>query len=224
MKRRFWLVTVVAAPVLLVAGMLGLASPSYAKGMTNLTISGPGLHEPITVGPDTSEPPFIHDLFAESGAALVTGEGLVRRDREAPAGELGPRYTMIYSAPGTQLVQDAYPFAAAGPMTYTPPGQVVWGTAAVASGWCMVPELLRTNLVALGVPRPTASAEPAAATSVPRSVAKVSQRADAGSGSAGTDGSASTLPWWFAAIGLAAAAGFGTGTLVARRSATRRPR
>jgi hypothetical protein len=74
-----------------------------------------------------------------------------------PAAQLGPRATITWTVPDggdvPKLIrQDAYPYAAGGPLTYMPPGQAVFA-ATTRGGWYQAPDSLRTQLIALGLPK-----------------------------------------------------------------------
>lgn len=212
-----------AVPPLVLAGVLGFASPAYAKGPTDLVIYGPGLDGPIKVGSEEGRrPPLMSDVLEASGGAQSIYETSVRRDPEPPAGELGPRYTLVFSdSGGILLVQDVYPFAAAGPVSYTLPGQIVWGELRISSGWYQTPEVLRGHLMKLGVPTPAPSSKPTSA--APRTVENASTDTAARSDAVGVPTSEPIV--WLAAVGVAAAAaGFGAGALVVRRSLRPAPR
>lgn len=124
---------VVMRPRLVVLSALLLAtflsSPAaLAKGPGQGVIDGPGLTEPLqlrdpgsrTIGPELAatvqHSGFLPQLFGG-------GDEIGRK----PVGMLGPRYTVTYTmngpGPATQVTQHVYPFAAAGPVTYMPPGQ-----------------------------------------------------------------------------------------------------
>jgi hypothetical protein len=220
---RGWLALALAVPTLVLAGVLGFASPAYAKGPTDLVIYGPGLDRPIMVGPEEDrKPPLVPDVLDASGGAQSIYQTPVQRDPEHPAGELGPRYTLVFTEPGgILLVQDVYPFALAGPLSYTLPGQIVWGDLRISPGWYQAPEALRAHLMKLGVPTPGPSSKPTSA--APTTVAKTSTGTAAQSHAVGLPTSVPIL--WLGAVGVAtAAAGFGAGALVARRSPKRTSR
>jgi len=157
---------------LLAAALLSVAPAAHAKGPTSATIEGPGLTPAVRI--DSYEPvgarPGMSDLMALTGADRVMFDQATRLAGDAPAAALGPRYTVSCRQPdehGTQtlaLSQDLYPFAAGGPLTYTPPGQRSMFTAAtVASGWYRAPHKLTAVLSALGARAPLVSPSPATA-------------------------------------------------------------
>src|SRR5215475_5889993 len=177
MKWRACLVAGFAAIVVVMT-----ARPALAKGADRATITGPGLRAPIVVGGDGE--PGSHaglgqlsdgsGLFvAMFGPDASTGQVL---ERAAPAGSLGPRYELTYRVPGNtppdMLRQDLYPFAAGGPVTYTPAGQRVFGNT-TSGGWYHAPPTFSALLTTLGV-TPVASV-PSPPTTHPASVRNVAE-------------------------------------------------
>src|SRR5207248_2450268 len=85
--------------------------------------------------------------------------------RKPPEGDLGPRYTVRYRMtdvhPYSTLVQDVYPFAAAGPVTSMDRGQSIWGER-TKGGWFVGRPRLAGVLRDLGIrkPEPSPSAVP----------------------------------------------------------------
>lgn len=78
--------------------------------------------------------------------------------RHRPAGTVGPRYLVVYGVPGPngvvgRVLQELYPFAKPGPLTYMPAGQTFWG-GKTHGGWIRAQRSLRQTLVFLGVPAP----------------------------------------------------------------------
>jgi len=74
---------------------------------------------------------------------------------EAPTAQLGPKFLLSYRVPdateaGSTVRQDLYPQAAGGPLTYTEPGQAVFGTR-TSGGWYQTPPSFGRVLVHLGV-------------------------------------------------------------------------
>jgi hypothetical protein len=157
------------------AVLLGTAAPALAKGADQATIAGPGLTRTIVVGgsgepgqgtslSDLAEGSGLFDAMFNDDAATLTAA--------APTAALGPRYTMTFRVPGgakpAMIRQDLYPAAAGGPVTFTPPGQKVFDTNPVASGWFRAPDGFGTLLTKLGVPGVTAfAAEVVPATTAP---------------------------------------------------------
>jgi hypothetical protein len=143
------------------AGALVLAATAAAKGPSSASVSGPGLDKTLVItgngeysgtllGTLTEEVGYFPAVFGQQPNPM-----LARR----PAGNLGPRLTIRYVVPAgsTQkyrLTQYAYPYAPGGAVTYTKPGQSVFGTE-TRGGWYRAVGLRRT-LVAHGL-APTAA-------------------------------------------------------------------
>ena len=139
-----------------------LAGPAAAKGPSEVTITGPGLAHAIVLGGDAEG-----NLSSRFGR-LVEQTGFFPQvfrqtpdstSRIRPSGKLGPRYDAVYLVPGpngtaSTVRQQLYPFAAAGPVTYVRPGQVVFPVSGMAThgGWFRSPVALRRTLVSLGLP------------------------------------------------------------------------
>jgi hypothetical protein len=163
MKARCYVVALLALALVLVA-----APAAMAKGATALNITGPGLDKPISLrglgepGTDTA----LAEISDNAGLfAVMFGDDGGRLSAERPAGELGPRYTITYSVPGDdgtyRIVQDLYPWAAAGPFTYAKPGQRLWGGQGFVGGWFRTPLALLPILKAVGFPaRPSTAPKP----------------------------------------------------------------
>jgi len=84
-----------------------------------------------------------------------------------PAAQRGPRYTITWTFPngaGTEdeVRQSVWPYAAGGPVTYLAPGQKVLDTR-TEGGWYKASDVLRTTLIALGLPNRPALTAPAPA-------------------------------------------------------------
>ena len=64
----------------------------------------------------------------------------------APTTDLGPKLVVTWHVPqGSQsssLEQDLYPYAAGGPLTYTPPAQRLFGAQISHGGWYVAPSSL----------------------------------------------------------------------------------
>jgi hypothetical protein len=163
----------------LAAAMLTVPTAAWAKGASKGTVQGGGLPGPITVSGEGE--PGSGDLLArlaeQTGAYVAMygqDAGSATLDAAKPAGNLGPRYLVTYSIPspagGEDAVrQDLYPFAAAGPVTFTVGRQHFMDGMETASGWFYAPAALRETLAAIGVrktaaqPAEAAAAQPAAA-------------------------------------------------------------
>lgn len=145
-----------------------LPSPAAAKGPASGTISGPGLGGPIQLarmGEGGSIAAL--GLVVEHGGffSAIIEDGRLAAKR--PAGDLGPRYTVVYSMGGDgteQVRQTVYPYARPFPVTYMAAGQTVFGQMKTIGGWYVGNERLLATLVEAGLPRtpPMAAAAPSA--------------------------------------------------------------
>jgi hypothetical protein len=97
----------------------------------------------------------------------------------APTDRLGPRYTITWAFPDPaggkdrKLRQRIWPYAAGGPVTFTPAGQPVLDTTS-SGGWYQGFDGLRAQLIELGLPNrkplaPAVTATPAPAAPAPAS-------------------------------------------------------
>ncbi len=171
----------------LAAVLAAVPTAASAKGASAATIQGQGLAGPITLRGD-GEPGSGGDL---GRLAELTGLFPAMFDQTPdpmlparPAGDLGLRYTITYVIPSGEgssdrVRQDVYPYAAGGAVTYTAPGQRVFGQA-IKGGWFRGADSLRLLLVKLGLP-----ARPAGSTA---------GRAVASGGPAGSPASAPVRP------------------------------
>ena len=176
MPRRFFALTSIAAGAAIAVTLL-LATPAFAKGTTQATLTGPGLARPVTVSAAASSEALPGQGDALSALADQTGLFTVlfgpsigdtsmpdkpSRLRTPPAAAaLGPRYTVTYTVPGItpapgqasgKIRQYLYPRAAGGPLIYTPPGQQGFGQPLQATGWFRGTQQLTATLTRLGVP------------------------------------------------------------------------
>jgi hypothetical protein len=209
MRRRIKLSMGAGAAV--AAVVIALAGPASAKGIQSATITGPGIDDPIDVSPADGDGDRLSRLTGfwevmpgQPSPPTFTGE--------APAGRLGPRYTITWrllTGPDetTAIRQDVYPNAEAGPLVHTAAGQPIFDTTTVG-GWYAAPFALRDLLGSLGVPG--ADAAPAATSSAAGSEAA---RAPSSDGSA-------WLAVILAATGTVALASVG-GALAVRRARRR---
>jgi hypothetical protein len=141
------------APLVLVA--LALPGTAFAKGPSKAMIAGSGLTTIRISGAEGSSTPFWRLTEATGWFDAAYGPGLPgpsRLSREPPTGELGPRYTIIWTVPSSgKLRQDVYPYARPTPVTYMPLGQKIYGEA-VKGGWFAGGVKLKRALVRVGVP------------------------------------------------------------------------
>jgi hypothetical protein len=140
---------------------LVLAGAAQAKGPDKATINGPGLEKPVALSGDSES----NNMTASPFSRFVQDAGffpaVFQREPNPmlagrPAGALGPRYAVVYRVPGPDrrffgITQDLYPYAAGGPVTYTLPGQPLFGTKSVG-GWFRGSAGFKARLVALGLP------------------------------------------------------------------------
>ena len=88
-------------------------TPAMAKGLTRVTVTGPGLSTPISLGMEGS-----NQLWPASGIASANPS----------SGALGPKYAVtgklgMEGESFTAIHLDLYPLAFGGPRIYGPPGQ-----------------------------------------------------------------------------------------------------
>jgi hypothetical protein len=175
------LLAVLALTVLLLA----VPAAAQAKGATAATIDGGGPGGlpggPISLRGD-GEPGSPTDL-----GMLAQGTGLYATVfggdpgavlQAAPTDRLGPRYTITWTFPDPaggkerKLLQRVWPYAAGGPVSFTPAGQAVLDTTSIG-GWYQGFDGLRAQLIELGLPNRKPLA-PAAATPAPAAPAPAS--------------------------------------------------
>lgn len=133
--------------VLLVAAVvLAVPGAALAKGPSTVTLSGPGLEDPVQLG-GYGPLPTLPDLSGLTTAFGGTGLDWLLPSR--PPGDLGPRYTLTWDLHGSAVRQEVYPYAKPRPVTYTPS----------AGGWFVSTDELRTTLIGLGLPASAPAAE-----------------------------------------------------------------
>ena len=166
----------VLAVAAMAALLLAIPTAAQAKGATAATISGGGPGGlpggPITLKGD-GEPGSSTDLgMLAQGSGLYTvvfGDDLSAVLKAAPTDRLGPRYTITWAFPDPnggkdrKVIQRVYPYAARGPVTFTPPGQPVLDMT-TRGGWYQGFDSFRAQLIELGLPnrQPLAPATPPA--------------------------------------------------------------
>lgn len=147
------IVLLLLVPVVLVA----VAGPAAAKGPSGGELEGEGLDAPIAIGFGEGTPGgdrLIEDVgFFDATFGQVPSRTL----DEAPTADLGPRLTLTWTMPGPSgvddvIVQDVYPYADGGPLTYTAPGQPFFDTERTVGGWHRSPARLLETLQRLGLP------------------------------------------------------------------------
>jgi hypothetical protein len=171
----------VLAVAVLAALLLAIPTAAQAKGATSATISGGGPGGlpggPITLK-GNGEPGSSTDLgMLAEGSGLYTvvfGDDPNAVLQAAPTDRLGPRYTITWTFPDPnggkdrKVVQRVYPYAAGGPVTFTPAGQPVLDMT-TRGGWYQGFDSFRAQLIELGLPnhKPLTPATPAAKTPSP---------------------------------------------------------
>ena len=140
--------------------LLLVPTSALAKGASKGTITGPGLAKPIQLT-GIGEPGSAGTLgrVAEHTGffAVVFGASPEVTLAKRPTGELGPRYLITYVMPGpngadSKLVQELYPYAAGGPVSYMPAGQTFWDGQRTHGGWYVGGPELKATLVEAGLP------------------------------------------------------------------------
>jgi hypothetical protein len=140
---------------------LALAGAAQGKGPDRATIDGPGLAKPIVLSGDSESGSqagspflrFVEDVgffpavFSQTPNPMLPGH---------PTGALGPRYSIVYRVPGPDgeffgLIQDLYPYAADGPVTFMPAGQAIFGMN-TRGGWYQASSEAKGRLLAVGLP------------------------------------------------------------------------
>jgi hypothetical protein len=166
----------VLAVAAMAALLLAIPTAAQAKGATAATISGGGPGGlpggPITLKGD-GEPGSSTDLgMLAQGSGLYTvvfGDDPSAVLKAAPTDRLGPRYTITWTFPDPnggkdrKVIQRVYPYAAGGPVTFTPAGQPVLDMT-TRGGWYQGFDGFRAQLIELGLPdrQPLTPATPAA--------------------------------------------------------------
>ena len=128
---------------------LALPAAASAKGPSKALIVGPGTTIRVS-GAEGSSTPFWRLVEATGWFEAVWGPS--RLPQESPQAELGPRFTITWTVPSSnRLQQDVYPFAKPYPLTYMPRGQKIYGTP-VKGGWFAGGAKLKRILDRLGMP------------------------------------------------------------------------
>ena len=152
--RKLLLLATVGALAALVA-----TAPAAAKGPSTASLSGPGLDHALPVkgegemgvGTPLGSLVELGGFFPQMFVEVPDPTKATR-----PAGDLGPRYRVVYRVPGpngtSTVVQDVYPYAKT-PVTYMSPGQRFWGVNHTHGGWFVGGAGLKATLVAAGLPK-----------------------------------------------------------------------
>src|SRR5438132_13941556 len=135
--------------VLLVAATAALCSLAFAgtaaaKGPSQATISGPGLGQPIVLRGDaeSNASSRFSVIVQESGffATVFGGQVPDPTLKARPAGDVGPRYDVVYIVPGpnnseNRLRAELYPYAKPAPLAHMAAGQRFWDGRVTRGGW-----------------------------------------------------------------------------------------
>ena len=139
--------------------LLALPAAALGKGPSEAVVSGPrdgggggitfkGCCSPGTPTMQLAEAAgFFAGAFAQEPNPMLAGR---------PKGDLGPRYTVIYTVPDqsgepAKITQDLYPYAKPLPVTYMRPGQPIF-SGTTSGGWYPATSQLTETLVAAGLP------------------------------------------------------------------------
>jgi len=147
--------------LLLLALAIALIAPgaALAKGASQATITGPGLGDGLTLAGEGQPGGEALMQIAESAGFFMAAFGsypLVLEEAR-PKGDLGPRYTIEYTMPGPNnevdvITQHLYPYAKPTPVTHMAPDQPFWTVDRTFGGWFLATDLLKSQLVAAGLP------------------------------------------------------------------------
>ena len=134
-------------------GLIALVLPgtAAAKGPSKAAIAGAGITTIRISGAEGSSTPFWRLVEATGWFEAAWGSPS-HLPQERPQAELGPRYTITWTVPSSnKLQQDVYPYAKPYPLTYMPRGQKLYGTP-VKGGWFVGGAKLKKTLTGMGVP------------------------------------------------------------------------
>lgn len=161
--------SIVVAVLTLILAMVLAAPAAVAKGPASAQITGvDGAPIDISGGPGSGEPgsrALLGRLAEDAGLWVVGfGEDPHRLTAEPPDGDLGPKLTLSWVVPGPTgddtVVQDLYPYADAGAVTFTRANQPYLG-GATEGGWYVAGPALAATLVEAGVPAEPPTSGPA---------------------------------------------------------------
>ncbi len=135
---------------------LVLPAAALAKGPAAATMEGPGLSGPTSFPGDEGGGPLGRLVNATGWFPAVFGQEPDPLLASRPAGALGPRYTITYLVPGGEpepdtILQDVYPYADGGPVTFVAAGQDIFDTT-TRGGWFRATTDLKPILVEAGLP------------------------------------------------------------------------
>ncbi|HZC30341.1 MAG TPA: hypothetical protein VE261_02415 [Gaiellaceae bacterium] len=139
---------------------LAATAPASAKGPSTASLTGPGLDRALPVkgfGEGGTGTPLGSLVMSGGYFPQVFGQTPDPTTRMRPAGDLGPRYRVVYRVPGptatSTIVQDVYPYAKPRPVTHMPAGQRFWGGMRTKGGWFVSDARLEQVLVRVGLPK-----------------------------------------------------------------------
>lgn len=147
--KRLLLLTIVLGSVVLVGAT---SCPAYAKGATDVHVSGPGMDKTVLGYTRRMDDVDVGSLAEASGIYQIFGAAIATDDPGLSKEELGPRYVLTwYQGSIIMAVSHVYPFTSQGAWARIPYEQGGW----VRGG----PDLERA-MVDLGALRPQDVAEP----------------------------------------------------------------
>jgi len=149
---------------LIVLVALALPASALAKGPSAASIAGPGLTTIRIAGAEGSTTRFWR--FVEAAGFFEAAYG-PRLPKTQPEGDLGPRYTITWKVPSSNMLnQDIYPYAQPYPVTYMSPGQTIYDSK-IMGGWFVGGTKLKKALARIGVPAEAPQQPPPPATHEP---------------------------------------------------------
>jgi hypothetical protein len=145
--------------VVLAAGAALVPSAAQAKGASSAQLSGPGIDEPIHFEDGTTP---ANELAQAAGLFTALHDlSSTAVQPNPPPGDRGAKYVVTYDYMVgqdedldyvyEQIRQEIYPFAAGGPLTYTPPGQQLFEEP-TGGGWLRAGDRFLSMLVSAGLP------------------------------------------------------------------------
>lgn len=153
--RKSMAIRVVSGLVIIVGVLVGFTHPVSAKGPESVTITGPGIDQPLELMTTTNQD-LIVQLMEQTGLWYGTGEPL----QEEQLSDLGPAYTLTWvnMGPPEKSVEERtirqliYLYAENGPLIQTPDQESLQGWGPEVIGWFAGPVELRDTLIELGAP------------------------------------------------------------------------
>jgi hypothetical protein len=155
------------AVLILSIAALALPAAALGKGPSGASIDGPGGGGITFAGEGESGGTQLGNLAQHAGffpAVFAQQPDPMLGTR--PKGDLGPKYTIIWTVPGPsnevwKLRQEFYPYAQPAPVTYMEPGQRVYDQK-TSGGWFQGDSRLKEMLVSAGLPANAPAPSPAA--------------------------------------------------------------